>query len=408
MSRAVENVAAKPISIILADDNGEFLDALSSVIQCEHDFQLLGTARDTAGAVRLSTVYAPDIALVDWSMPGGGGVTATAQITRGSPRTKIVALSASSERAVVLKMLSAGASGYVVKTVTAGDLVAALRRTAAGGSALSPEITSSVVEELALQLSADGRGAGRTRNGTAVRSSIEHSGIRMVFQPIVDVRRGSVTGIEALARFDHEPKRSPEVWFAEAASADLGAELDMAVAEKALAILPELPHTVDLFMNVRPETLFARPFAELMATASGRSVVLELTEHAPVEDYRRLKNALAPLRERGFRLAVDDVGAGYSSFRHLLNLRPDVLKIDISLCRAIEGDRARQVVAAALASLGRELGAAVVAEGIETRAELDVVRNLGVDCVQGFLLGRPAAPPLAGMLAAGGAGGSWA
>ena len=115
-------------------------------------------------------------------------------------------------------------------------------------------------------------------------------------------------------------------------------------------------------------------------------MVLELTEHAPVHDYDRLGDAIDGLRAEGFRIAVDDVGAGYSSFRHLLTVQPDVLKIDISLCRSIESDRARQVIAASIASLGRELNAMVVAEGIETPAELTAVQELGIESAQGFYL----------------------
>jgi EAL domain-containing protein (putative c-di-GMP-specific phosphodiesterase class I) len=129
-------------------------------------------------------------------------------------------------------------------------------------------------------------------------------------------------------------------------------------------------------------------------------VVLELTEHAPVHDYPRLLGAVRALRDTNVRVAIDDVGAGYASFRHLLNLRPDVLKIDISLCRFIERDRARQVLAEGLVSFGRELGATVVAEGIETGDELEAVRKLGVDSAQGYFLGRPASPPLDDLFAA--------
>jgi EAL domain-containing protein (putative c-di-GMP-specific phosphodiesterase class I) len=184
------------------------------------------------------------------------------------------------------------------------------------------------------------------------------------------------------------------VWFDEADAVALGTELDMAVAEKALAILPKLPAGVDLFLNVRPASLFSDRFDELMGAVHGGSLVVELTEHAPVRNYPRLLAAVAALRDRGVRVGVDDVGAGYASMRHLLNLRPDVLKIDISLCRCIESDRARQVLAGGLVSFGRELGATVVAEGIETGEELEAVRKLGVDSAQGYFLGRPVSPPL--------------
>ena len=233
-----------------------------------------------------------------------------------------------------------------------------------------------------------------------MRAVIEGSALSMVFQPIVNIQGHGVVGVEALARFDCEPRQSPDVWFMDAVASGLGTEIDLAAARAATPeILPD-PSGMDLFVNVMPETLFSSGFEELVSSVPGDRVVLELTEHAPVNDYDRLADAIDGLRAEGFRIAVDDVGAGYSSFRHLLTVRPDVLKIDISLCRSIESDRARQVIAASIASLGRELDATVVAEGIETPAELTTVQELGIDSAQGFYLAAPAPPPLDELLAA--------
>jgi DNA-binding NarL/FixJ family response regulator/EAL domain-containing protein (putative c-di-GMP-specific phosphodiesterase class I) len=392
---------ARPITVVLADDNPEFVETLSLIIQRDPGFDLVGKARDTTGAIRLAALYKPDLALVDWQMPGGGGAIAAAEIVRSSPETRVVALSAHGERQAVLQMLRAGASSYVVKSVTAHDLVEILRMTAAGGAALSPEVAPGVIEELVVQLARSEHRDGREAETLGrVRSVIDESAFEIVYQPIVGLAEDRVIAVEALARFETAPRRSPDVWFGDAVEVGLGVELDMAAAKKALRILPDLPAGVDLFLNVWPESIFSDRFAELMATVSPESIVLELTEHAPVQDYDRLGAVTDALRDSGFRISVDDVGAGFASLRHLLNLRPDVLKIDISLCRFIEADRARQVLAGALASLGRELGATVVAEGIETAAELQAVRDLGIDAAQGYYLGRPAAPPLNETLAA--------
>lgn len=116
---------------------------------------------------------------------------------------------------------------------------------------------------------------------------------------------------------------------------------------------------------------------------------MEITEHAPVADYDALVKPLAELRARGGRLAVDDVGAGFASLRHILRLAPDVIKLDISLTRHVDSDPAVRALAAALIALASELGLSVVSEGIETRQELDALRSLGVLSGQGFYLGRP-------------------
>ncbi|MEA2440740.1 MAG: hypothetical protein QOH76_2164 [Thermoleophilaceae bacterium] len=388
-----------PLTVILADDNPEFLEALSLVIQREPGFDLVGRARDTTGAIRVAALYKPDLALVDWQMPGGGGAIAAAEIARSSPTTRVVALSASGEREAVLQMLRTGASSYVVKSVTVHDLVDVLHTAAAGGATLSPEVTSDVIEELVVQFAQSQdhveRDAEKFRR---VRSVIDEDAFEIAFQPIVDLAENRVIGVEALSRFNTEPRRSPEVWFGDAVAVGLGTELDMAAAQKALDILPDLQPGIDLFLNIRPESVFSDRFAEVMGRVRGESVVIELTEHAPVQDYQRLQAFVGALGDSGFRVAVDDVGAGYASLRHLLNLRPDIFKIDISLCRSIESDRARQVLAGALVSLGRELGSTVVAEGIETGAELQTLRDLGIDGAQGYYFGRPDTPPLNGTL----------
>jgi EAL domain-containing protein (putative c-di-GMP-specific phosphodiesterase class I) len=118
-------------------------------------------------------------------------------------------------------------------------------------------------------------------------------------------------------------------------------------------------------------------------------VVLEVTEHAPVSDYGRLNGSLGALRARGVRLAIDDAGSGFSSLQHILRLAPDFIKLDMALTRDVDNDLARRALAAALISFAAEIGAVIVAEGIETRAELETLRELGVRFGQGYYLARP-------------------
>jgi EAL domain-containing protein (putative c-di-GMP-specific phosphodiesterase class I) len=121
--------------------------------------------------------------------------------------------------------------------------------------------------------------------------------------------------------------------------------------------------------------------------------VLELTEHAPIEEYDALQAALASLRSAGLKLAIDDAGSGYASFRHILRLRPDIIKLDQSLIRDIDLDQGRRALALGLITFANETGCTIVAEGVENERELAVLQSLGVAAAQGYLLGRPA--PLA-------------
>ena len=120
------------------------------------------------------------------------------------------------------------------------------------------------------------------------------------------------------------------------------------------------------------------------------SLVLEITEHEEIRDYSSVAKVLAPLRERGLRLAVDDAGAGYASLRHILQLRPDIIKLDRSLIQNLDQDDTEFFLATALASFARSTGAEIIAEGVETEGELQALKELDVDLAQGYLLARPA------------------
>ena len=146
-------------------------------------------------------------------------------------------------------------------------------------------------------------------------------------------------------------------------------------------------------VNVSPVTTERPELLELLAGCDVNEVILEVTEHAQVEDYRRFRVAIARVRELGARLAVDDAGAGFSSLRHILELDAELIKLDGSLTRSLEDDPRRRSLAAALIEFGRESGASVLAEHIESELQLVELRRLGVHYGQGFHLGRPQACP---------------
>ncbi|KQQ96504.1 EAL domain-containing protein [Massilia sp. Leaf139] len=222
-------------------------------------------------------------------------------------------------------------------------------------------------------------------------------GMHMVYQPIVDIATRRAVGLEALARFRPEPLRGPDKWFAEAHALARGAELELLAIEHALADLARLAPGAYLALNVSPHTILSGKLEAALAGAPPERLVLEMTEHAPIEEYDSLARVLARLRAAGLKLAIDDAGSGYASFRHILQLCPDIIKLDQSLIRDIDLDPGRRALALALITFAGETGSTIVAEGVETERELAVLRSLGVDLAQGYLLGRPApAPALAG------------
>ncbi len=219
---------------------------------------------------------------------------------------------------------------------------------------------------------------------------LEHTdGMNIVFQPIVDLNDGTVVAAEALTRFMDEPRRPPQVWFAEAEAVQMGITLELAAVRSALAHLGDLPALARLSFNLSPGAVCAPELVAALAGLPGERLAIELTEHAVVDNLAVLEEVLANMRTRGVQIMIDDAGAGFSGLKRILSLRPDVIKLDLSLTRDIDSDPVRRALAASLVTFGRDTDVTIVAEGIETHAELETLRELGVTHGQGYFLGRP-------------------
>lgn len=214
----------------------------------------------------------------------------------------------------------------------------------------------------------------------------------ILYQPIINVAIDRLVGHEALAVFHPRPQRSPDKWFADAHRAGLGEELELALVSRALEQLQHFPPHSYISINLSPQTILGGRLDAILAPHDLSRVVLEITEHTSVADYGEIARRLADLRRAGLQLAVDDAGAGFASFRHVLRLDPDIIKLDASLIQKIDIDPPSRALAAALIRFAEEIGCKVVAEGVETESELSVLRDLKVNKAQGYLLGRPSAP----------------
>ena len=219
--------------------------------------------------------------------------------------------------------------------------------------------------------------------------------IRIAFQPIVSLSTGAMVGVEALARFDAQPYQPPDVWLRHADDVGLGTSLELQALEAALDHVPLLPPGLYVSINASPRTIADPAFLELLLAHDTplNRLVLEITEHESIPDYAPLTNTLGYARSRGLRLAVDDAGSGYASFRHILTLRPDYIKLDRDLTAGIDTDAARRALASAVVMFALELDAVVTAEGVETAGELDTLTSLSVDAAQGYYLARPSTDP---------------
>ena len=221
-----------------------------------------------------------------------------------------------------------------------------------------------------------------------VRRALAEGGLRPVFQPIAALASGEPVGYEALTRFaDGTP---PDRMIAEAHSAGLGLELEIACLAAALEASETLAPDCWLSLNASPEVILHPSELPGLLADRSRRFVIEVTEHAVIDDYAALRRAVA-----GFgptvSLAVDDAGSGFASLRHIVELAPRFLKLDISLVRHVDRDLTRQAMIAGLSHFAKRSGSEVIAEGIEEQTELEMLRELGVPFGQGYLLGRPEA-----------------
>jgi EAL domain-containing protein (putative c-di-GMP-specific phosphodiesterase class I)/CheY-like chemotaxis protein len=336
---------------------------------------------------------APDLVLLDLHMPHINGFQILAGLhERIASFVPVLVLTADVTDEAKDRALEGGAADFLTKPFSAPELLARMR------NLLTARLLYRELErkkdhaeaELRRRMAAE----EEARRDIASRRQLIAGVIRdravdMVFQPIVDLESGAVVALEALARFTREPQRTPDRWFAEAHAVGLGVELEMVAVEEATQAFQHLGTSTQLSLNASPTTIATPHFRATIEGLPSERIVVELTEHSQIDDYPRLRTALEPLREQGVRLAVDDAGAGYASLRHILDLRPDVIKLDRALVSNLPDDSARRALVRALVLFADEIGASVVGEGIETSEEYNSLLEFGVDMGQGFFIARP-------------------
>ena len=217
--------------------------------------------------------------------------------------------------------------------------------------------------------------------------------MRTHYQPIVDLARGSVVGYEGLARFPEGSPTDPSEWFEAARTLGCSAELEAAAIRSALRRRPDLPTNTFLTLNVGPDVL-EHPLVRDVLDAEGAldGLVIELTEHARIDSYLDLEPALHRLRSAGAMIAIDDAGSGYAGLQHLLGLRPDIIKLDRALVACVDRDEAKRSLIEMLGAFASRMDAWLLAEGVETLAELETLAHLGVPLAQGYYLARAGEP----------------
>jgi len=253
--------------------------------------------------------------------------------------------------------------------------------------AVARDVTARKLEEERLRAPEIARALRLAEARERIESTIEAGAFGPVYQPIVDLSTGTAIGYEALTRFADGTR--PDQMFATALECGLGIKLETATLAVAIDGARSLPTRSFLSLNVSPGLLAD---VETMARTLGlraRPIVLEVTEHETIEAYAPLREAVLRLGP-DVRLAVDDTGAGVANFNHLVELKPQFVKIDVGLVRGVDEDLSRQAVVAGILHFASAVDCQVIAEGIESEAELASLVALGVTLGQGYLLGRPA------------------
>ncbi len=377
MNRLLERFAT--MSVLVVDDNQINVNLLTSLLRG------LGLTRvsselDSRRFAAMLPVVEPDLILLDLHMPHLDGHQLLEQVRTYAAGTylPVLVLTADTGKNSRERALAGGARDFVTKPF---DLTEVAQRVA---NLLETRQLYGAMRSSLLTLQK--RPAVESQ---PVQDVLRDRSITPHFQPVIDLTSGQAVGHEALARFATPHERGPAGWFSDAFEVGLGTELEwMAVTEAVPFLDTAAPHTF-LALNMSPATVMLLEHEQLCDSSRCPDLVIELTEHVPVEDYGALHHAFAKMRADGARLAADDLGAGYAGFQHLLALQPDIIKLDISLVQGIDQSRSARALARALLAFAEDVGATVIAEGVEQAGELQVLRDLGVDWAQGFLLGRP-------------------
>lgn len=223
-----------------------------------------------------------------------------------------------------------------------------------------------------------------------VQRHLQRTDMKVVFQPVLDLGSGHVFAYEALVRTGNEPRPEPPVLIGEAVRRGCVGALGRVI--RRLAVDGCQDH--NLFINVHPsefnEGWLVRPDDPIFEHA--HPIFLEITESVPLSHFNWCHSVLREIRGKGISLAVDDLGAGYSNLRYICDLHPDIVKLDRSLVSNVAAHPRLQKLVSSVVRLCEDLGAKVVAEGIETSDELHAVQDAGAHFGQGFLISRPAAP----------------
>ena len=374
-----------PAAILVTDDDDAVRRLMARFLRDAGHEVLL--ARDGAEALKIYGEKPVDLIVSDISMPNMDGVTLLRRVREQNEDIPFILLAGAPSANTAIDALRFHATEYLPKPVEAQQLLDSVNH-ALGLNRLA-KIRREALSLYQERNSAHGEASRRELNfGRAVAA------VYMVYQPIVSWSRREPFGYEALVRSSDTSMPHPGALFD--AAEELGRIHDLGRQIRSKCAEPLLRARADrsLFVNLHTEELLDSslfdPDSQLARLS--QQVILEITERAKLESVGSVRERIARLREMGFRIAIDDIGAGYSGLNSFAMIQPDIVKLDITLVRDVDSDPVKRKLVRVLGDLCRDLGILVVAEGVETPAERDTLVELGCDLLQGYLFARPGAP----------------
>ena len=370
------------LRVLLVDDEPAILRAYERTLP--HDGVTVETAASGKQAVERVTAGSFDVIVSDIMMPEMTGIEFLKAVRAHDLDVPVILITGAPTLESAMRAIEYGAFRYLTKPVSAQELWETVVR--AGKLHKMAQLKREALE-------LPGRDGGRLgeRAALEVRFSWGMSLMWMALQPIVGWREQRVFGYEALLRSEEPLMKSPADILDAAERLGRLHELGRAVRAKVAEAAPEAPEGTRLFVNLHSADLNDEELysAEAPLSKIAARVVLEVTERASLYGVKNISACIAKLKALGFKIAIDDLGAGYAGLTSFTQLEPEVAKLDMSLVRGIDSDARRQSIVRSMRRLCDDLGITVIAEGVETPAERDMLVELGCDLLQGYLFARP-------------------
>ncbi len=381
---AIDALDTQPLarsSVLILDDDEAILRAHRRTLQ-QTGMRVVTASNGEEALAQLRT-RGFDVVISDMSMPGMNGIDFLRQVRLIDADLPLLFVTGEASLDTAIDAVELGATRYLSKPVEPDQLRSSVTSAA--------RLYRAVVRS---REAASHSGLGVLLRGQAALEEAFERGLStlyMVAQPIVSPITGARVAWEALVRTRTPELPHPGALFGAAERLDRVVDLGRKIRTAVAALLPQIPEDEMLFCNLHPDELLDDELYDPAGPLAAESfrVVLEITERTALDHVDSITDRVARLRKLGYRVAVDDLGAGYAALGALVAIRPDVVKIDMSLVRGVDTDEVRRGVITSVVAMCRTLGIWTVAEGIETEAELATVGELGCDLVQGYLIGRP-------------------